>query len=317
MLMNNFYLISLSTLIFIFTCLIWYKFFYFLYVQKFLKNKHNLFFSKFIYLKFLLACIGFLATYLATLGIAQQTQEMELKVGSDCLILLDVSKSMLAEDCNHQSRLSCAILEIEKILDKGTYGSMGVILFAQDYFTLVPPTDDRSIIKSLLRSLDNNFVVGGETDLDPALTEAIRVLSQVNRQRSIIIFSDGEFKFNLEAQGQALQKNRIILHSCLVGSSQGAPISIFNADGSRQGHLKNKNGSVIITKSNGEFLEKLASRADGYFWQVGDQAVIEQITKLAQADLEFAGENLVYKLSSISWIFSCVAFMAFCLERYL
>ena len=315
--MSNFYLICASTLIFIFTCLVWYKFFYFISTQKFLKNKHNLFSSNFIYLKFLLACIGFLATYLATLGITQQTKEKQLKVGSDCLILLDVSKSMLAEDCNHQSRLSCAILEIEKILDQGTYGTMGVILFAQDHFTLVPPTDDRSLIKSLLRALDNNFVVGGETDLDPALTEAIRVLSQVNSQRSIIIFSDGEFKCNLAAQGQELQKNKIILHSCLVGSAQGAPISIFNADGSRQGHLKNENGSVVITKASADILEKLASMADGYFWQVGDQAVIEQITKLAQNNLEFGGNNLVIKLSSISWIFSCVAFMAFCLERYL
>jgi hypothetical protein len=317
MLMNNFYLICASTLIFIFTFFIWYKFFYFFYAHKFLKNRRNLFSSKFIYLKFLLAFIGFLATYLATLGIAQQTKEQQLKVGSDCLILLDVSKSMLAEDCNNQSRLSCAILEIEKILDQGTYGTIGVILFAQDYFTLVPPTDDRSLIKSLLRSLDNTFVVGGETDLDSGLTEAIRVLGQVNSQKSIIIFSDGEFKCNLGAQGQELQKNKIILHSCLVGSSQGAPISIFNADGSRQGHLKNENGSVVITKASADSLEKLASMANGYFWQVGDQAVIEQITKFAQADLEFAGNNLVYKLSSISWIFSCVAFMAFCLERYL
>ncbi len=315
--MSNFYLISTSTLIFIFTCLIWYKFFYFFCAQKFSKNKHNLFSSNFIYIKFLLACIGFFATYLATLGIAQQTQEKQLKVGSDCLILLDVSKSMLAEDCQHQSRLSCAISEIEKILDQGTYGTIGVILFAQDHFTLVPPTDDRSLIKSLLRSLDNTFVVGGDTDLDAALTEAIRVLSHVNSQKSIIIFSDGEFKCNLESQGQALQKNKIILHSCLVGSTQGAPISIFNADGSRQGHLKNENGSVIITKANAEFLQKLASMANGYFWQVGDQAVIQQISKLSQKDLGFADNNLVYKLSSISWIFSCVAFMAFCLERYL
>jgi hypothetical protein len=317
MLMNNSYLICASTLIFIFTCLIWYKFFYFFYAQKYFKNKHNLFSSKFIYLKFLLAFIGFLATYLATLGIAQQTQEKQLKVGSDCLILLDVSKSMLAEDCDHQSRLSCAILEIEKILDQGTYGTMGVILFSQDYFTLVPPTDDRSIIKSLLRSLDNNFVVGGDTDIDPALSEAIRVLSQVNSQRSIIIFSDGEFKCNFAAQGQELKKNNIILHSCLVGSSQGAPISIFNSDGSRQGHLKNENGSVVITKASADILEKLASMANGYFWQVGDQAVIEQITKLAHSNLELGGNNLVYKLSSISWIFSCIGFMAFCLERYL
>jgi hypothetical protein len=317
MLMSNFYLICASTFIFIFTCLIWYKFFYFFCAKKFSKNKHNLFSNNFIYLKFLLACIGFFATYLATLGIAQQTQDKQLKVGSDCLILLDVSKSMLAEDCQNKSRLNTAILEIEKILDQGTYGTMGVILFAQDFFTLVPPTDDRSLIKALLNSLDNNFVVGGETDINAALNEAIRALSQVNSQRSIIIFSDGEFKCNLDVLSKELQKNNIILHSCLVGSKQGAPISIFDSDGSRQGHLKNENGSVVITKASADSLEKLASMANGYFWQVGDQSVIEQITKLAQADLEFAGNNLVYKLSSISWIFSCVAFMAFCLERYL
>ena len=64
-------------------------------------------------------------------------------------------------------------------------------------------------------------------------------------------------------------------------------------------------------------MQKLATMAQGYFWHVGDQSVIEQITKSSQCNLDFGGKNLVFKLSSISWIFSCVAFMAFCLERYL
>lgn len=315
--MSNFYLIILSSIIFILTGLIWLKFFQSLYNKNFAKNKANLLSKNFLWLKFALACLGIGATFLATLGIAQQAKENQIKIGSDCLILLDVSKSMLAEDCGNKSRLSCAILEIEKILDQGAYGTMGVILFALDYFTLVPPTDDRSLIKSLLRSIDTNFVVSGKTNIDPALNEAIRVLSQVDGKKSVIILSDGEFDCNLDLLSTELQKNNIILHSCLVGSEQGAPIAIFNDDGSRQGHLKNDDGTVVITKATTVMLQKLSSQANGCFWYIGDQSIIEQITKFEQNNLEVCDKNLVSKLSSISWIFSCIAFMAFCLERYL
>ena len=309
------YLALFFSLVFILTVYIWIKFSYFAW-SKFVKQRSGALFNKPIIfkLKIIFAFLGFTSLYLASLGVAYPINEKKLKVGHDALILLDVSRSMLAEDCAGKTRLQAAINTINQIVDQNVFGTIGVMLFAKDFFMLAPATEDKLLIKSLVNSLDNNFVVSGHTTIKPALNEAIRVLSLVNGNKSIIVLSDGEFEEDLSPEIKNLLDNKIIVHSCLFGTEIGAPICEFNTEGKVIGHLK-KDNDIVLSCASSKLIKNLSNSTLGNFWKYDDYGLLNKLGSDNIVDNNIASSGIV--LNSISWIFSCIAFFAFVLERFL
>ena len=308
LLLSPLYMTCITSLVFILTIFIWVKFCYFIWL-----NNNNFIKKKIIKFKIFFAFLGLIASFIAAIGISYKVASKKAKINHDTIILLDVSRSMLAQDCLKETRLKLATNIIEKIVDNNIFGTIGVILFATDFFTLVPATEDRSLIKSLINTLDDNFIVTGETDLKPALKEAIRILMQIDSKKSIIILSDGEFNADFNQEINELINNKITVNCCLIGEEVGAPISIWDTNGNKIGHLKDQNNNIVISKALPDLLKEIAQKSGGKYWSWNDQA---QIYNLGGGQ-KIIDDNLSeFSLTSLSWIFSCIALICFILERF-
>lgn len=300
-------IIFFSSVLFIFFIVSW-----FIYIYKFsqiiYKNKHNIK-NRFLFIiKKIFGLIGFLFLYIASLGYCYPQNDEEIKSSSNIFILLDVSRSMLAQDCQGKTRIEAAKENIFSIIDNKPFGSVGVILFSKDDFVLVPPTFDMNLVKSLINSLDENFVVSGSSSIRSSLERVISKFENLTGQKKIIIFSDGEFQEDYQDLVPNLNEKNISIDSVLLGTNAGAPISEFK-DGKLVGHLKHNN-EIVISKACSKLLQEISKKTDGSFFIWPDSNTID-----FTCDFDFYQKNI--SLISLSWIFSCFSIILFILERFL
>src|SRR3990167_2864195 len=110
----------------------------------------------------------------------------------DVFIVLDVSKSMLAQDIK-PSRLQFTKEKIKKFLKLLPGDRFGLVLFASDAFVQCPLTRDHSAFNMFLDQVDTDTVSGGSTSLASALKVCMEQSKKDNNQNKIIvIFTDGE-----------------------------------------------------------------------------------------------------------------------------
>ena len=95
------------------------------------------------------------------------------KKGSEIMIALDVSNSMLAEDYS-PNRLDRAKLAISRIVDRLQGDRIGLIVFAGQSFVQLPITTDYVSAKIFLNSINTESVPVQGTALGEAIYTAIR-----------------------------------------------------------------------------------------------------------------------------------------------
>lgn len=223
-----------------------------------------------------LAC---LAVGLARPQIGAKLAEKETH-GSEIMICLDVSNSMLAKDYS-PNRLERAKLAISRLVDKLREDRIGLIIFAGKAFVQLPITTDYVSAKMFLGSIDTQSVpVQGTAIGEAILTAAKSFSSQSEKSRAIIVITDGENHEDdaVEAAKQAAAIG-IKVYAIGVGSAQGEPIPM---DG---GLLKDKDGKIVVTKLDEQNLRRIADAGNGAYVHAGNEEfglnpVIEDLRKL-------------------------------------
>lgn len=127
-------------------------------------------------------------------------QEMDLKVkrnveGIDIVIVLDVSDSMLIEDMAPLNRLEAAKDVIRKFIEKRNSDRIGIVVFAGEAFTLVPPTLDYPLIIERVKDITTaaNARIKDGTALGVALANgSARLRNSTAKSRVMIFLTDGE-----------------------------------------------------------------------------------------------------------------------------
>ena len=87
--------------------------------------------------------------------------------GSEIVVAMDISNSMLASSTNDAdgiSRLQRAKFIVEKLFDRMTNDKVGLVVFAGDAYVQMPITNDFSSAKMFLNSLSTNMVSNQGTD---------------------------------------------------------------------------------------------------------------------------------------------------------
>jgi Ca-activated chloride channel homolog len=87
-----------------------------------------------------------------TISIAEDT-----KYGLDIALVLDISKSMLAEDLN-PNRIEAAKKVIEGFVENVTSDRVGIVVFAGKPFVSIPLTFDYSAIISTIRAITTDTI---------------------------------------------------------------------------------------------------------------------------------------------------------------
>lgn len=219
-------------------------------------------------IKACLLLFGIFLIFLSLLSPQWGTKDNDVKQeGRDILIALDISKSMLAQDFA-PNRLEFAKNKIKDLLNTIDSDRLGLILFSSDSFIQTPLTRDIYSFLSFLDQVDVESISGGSTVIDRAIKQALDMFdsSLLNNKKILIIFTDGEdFSKNLEDIKKRAQKENLIIFTIGIGSTEGAPIPICNANGTNIGHIKRKDGSVVISKLNEQTLRTLANQTGGIY----------------------------------------------------
>jgi Ca-activated chloride channel family protein len=205
--------------------------------------------------------------------------------GVDCMILLDVSNSMMAQDIQ-PNRSERAKLFITKLLDKLQNDRVGLIIFAGEAYVQVPLTIDYSAIKMTMPFVSPASITSQGTSIGEAVALAEETLGNKDIQnKAIVVITDGEdHEKEAEEAIASAKKKGIKTFSIGVGEEQGAPIPMGNGE-----NKKDEQGNEIKTAFNRKMLEELASIGNGSFYHLGQQSDIED--EVAHSIQEIEGKN--------------------------
>jgi Ca-activated chloride channel family protein len=217
-------------------------------------------------LKFWIRWVAFVLLIIGLCGplIGSKLEEVKRK-GSDIIICLDVSNSMLAEDLM-PNRLERAKQAISRLIDKLEGDRIGLVVFAGDAYTQLPITTDYAAAKLFLSQITTDIVPKQGTAIGAAIDLASTSFTDtIKKNSAIIIITDGE-NHEDDAIESAKEANSqgIKVYTIGMGSEQGTPIPIYN-NGAKVGYRQDHGGQTIMTKLNTLTLEDIAEAGKGKF----------------------------------------------------
>lgn len=189
--------------------------------------------------------------------------------GRDLLIVLDISRSMLAQDLK-PNRLEFAKLKIRALLAKLKFERVGLILFSGSAFLQSPLTADYDAFLMFLNQVDTEVISSGTTAIDDALLKAIDVFKESpdRKNKLVLLISDGEdFSLELDAVKQQSTEFGIRLFALGVGSPEGAPIPKIDRVGNQIGHETDEAGAVALSKLNEQLLHDICTQLNGHYFR--------------------------------------------------
>jgi len=211
--------------------------------------------------------ISLLLVALANPQIGTKIEEVK-QVGIDVYILLDVSKSMLAEDIK-PSRLEKAKYEISRLIQRLKGDRIGLIVFAGRAYVQIPLTTDYSAANLFLSAVDVNTVPQPGTAIGPAIDLALNSFRYEERtKKAIVIITDGEdHEGDIEKAIEDARSKEVVVYAIGFGSPAGVPIPIYNQAGSVTGFMKDKEGNIVLTKLDETVLKTITERTNGKYYR--------------------------------------------------
>ena len=195
-----------------------------------------------------------------------------LRRNIDALILLDVSRSMLARDIA-PNRLERAKLAIRDDLLPALAGDrVGLIAFAGVPTLCCPLTADYGYFRLALDDVSTNSAPRGGTLIGDAIRKAGSLFAQdqLDSHRVIILITDGgdQDSYPVEAAASVWKDQQIPIIALAIGDSeQGARIPLSGEDGEK--YLE-YGGQVVRSKADFTTLEQVAKASNqGVFVAVG------------------------------------------------
>jgi len=216
--------------------------------------------------------LGIFAIALIILGITGPqvgTRIVEVtREGTDVVIALDVSKSMLAEDIT-PNRLLKARHEILQLLQMLRGDRVALVPFAGVAFVQVPLTLDYGAFGSVLNALEPGIIPHPGTALGEAITQARRAFrSESKAQKSLILITDGEdHEEGAIEQAKEAAKEDIVIFTVGMASQAGAPIPEKDAVGNITGYKSERGGGTVISRLNEKLLSDIAEATGGQFYR--------------------------------------------------
>lgn len=253
--------------------------------------------------------LQFLALALVVMGLARP-QEANTKTkknveGIDIMIALDISDSMLIEDMGEVNRLETAKETIKRFVEKRTSDRIGVVIFAGESFTLVPPTLDYPLLLKQISDITTaaSAHIKDGTAIGVAMANAAgRLKDSTAKSRVIIFLTDGENnsgtidpETGLEiAKGYGLK-----VYSIGLGKDGPTriPITVQDVFGN-----KIKTYQPFESRVNDELLQKFADDTGGKYFRASKEGALEnvfnEINKLETTKIDvnkFTRYNEVFK----------------------
>lgn len=207
--------------------------------------------------------VAFLVVALARPGWNPKPDTVQRR-GRDVVFLVDVSKSMLAEDLvpNRLERAKLAILDTVERLQGDR---VGLAVFAGTTVVKCPLTVDYGFFRMMLEEISPDSVSRGGTMIGDALRKVLSDVfdNQAKQQRDVILITDGEDheSFPETAAEKAGELGVRLIVIGLGDETEGRRIPITDAEGRKS--FLTYNGQEVWSKLDGATLRKMALTTPG------------------------------------------------------
>jgi Ca-activated chloride channel family protein len=217
----------------------------------------------------LLAAVGALMRPQAR-GVAES--ESLSQASADVLFVLDVSRSMLAEDAS-PNRLARAKAEIGELVTKLDEARVGLVVFAGRAVPMCPLTPDRSFFSTVLSTVDTRSAGRGGTKIGEALKVAVKAFPHGSGAKLIVLITDGDDQDKYSVDAAKLARDAgIKIVAIGLGSETGSTITLTDPQTGAKSQLMH-DGKPVISKLDGEALRKIALATEGVYVPAGTSAV--------------------------------------------
>lgn len=205
--------------------------------------------------------------------------------GTDIIVALDISSSMLARDFN-PDRLEAAKVVASKFVAGREADNIGIVIFAGESFTAVPMTTDRSLLANYINDIKMEMLEDGTAIGDGLATSINRIKDGKAKSKSIILLTDGSNNTGNVAPitaAEIAKKYGIKVYTIGVGKNGEAPFPQQNMFG----RIEYVNMPVVIDEAT---LQNIASITGGkYFRATGNNVlseIFEEIDKLEKTEMD-------------------------------
>jgi Ca-activated chloride channel family protein len=192
--------------------------------------------------------------------------------GIEVMFVLDVSRSMLADDAA-PNRLERAKQQIKDTIDEMTGDRVGLVVFAGEAKQQIPLTTHYDDFKQSLDEVGPQNVRRGGSRLGDAIDMASSsFLTKSNAHKAMVIFTDGEDQESkpLEAAKRAHESTGVRIFTVGLGDVvQGSRIPV----GEDHRQYLTHDGQQVWSKQNGDILRQVASSTDGTYIPAGTKQV--------------------------------------------
>lgn len=189
--------------------------------------------------------------------------------GADLMVLLDVSRSMTAEDVP-PSRLERAKSDVRDLLARVAGDRVGLVVFAGKPVLKVPLTTDQGFFRMMLDEVGPHSAPRGGTLIGDGIRKCLQALPQRrDRDQAIVLITDGEDhdSYPEEAAKQAGARGIKIFAVGLGDPREGSRIP--QRDAARRLHYLKYQGQEVWSKLDERLLERIALVTGGAYIPAG------------------------------------------------
>jgi Ca-activated chloride channel family protein len=192
--------------------------------------------------------------------------------GTDIVIALDVSSSMLARDFK-PNRLEAAKKVASKFIAGRESDNIGVVIFAGESLTGVPMKVDRSQLISYIESINMDMLEDGTAIGDGIATSLNRLKEGKAKSKSIILLTDGSNNTGVVAPISASEVAKelgVKIYTIGIGTNGNAPYPTQNIFGKIEYTMQ----PVVIDEAT---LRTIAESTGGKYFRATGNKVLEEV----------------------------------------
>ncbi|MDD4975841.1 MAG: VWA domain-containing protein [Bacteriovorax sp.] len=252
-------------------------------------------------LRTLICFVGVIAWLYISFALAGPRKPMGMDKNTidinDIFIVLDLSRSMMAEDLK-PNRVEAAKQKVVDFVALFPKDRIGIIIFAERVFTLLPLSTDLELIKKMVDQIKLG-PLGDGTNIGDALALAVgRLIQSQAKSKIILLLTDGVSNVGtltpLQAAEMALA-NKIKIYTVGIGGDKDARIPVGPNMFGVQRYQIIPGGSV-----DAKGLKEISDMTHGKAYMASNnkalQNVLDEINKMERTQIEHSGRIIYQEL---------------------